>query len=130
MKSPAICLVIMAWVLGACTQPVAESLPGDGCARPTRAQEPDKIVSITTEDFVLLHQQGDLLLIDSRDPWFYRQSRIPGALSLATGEGMDERIGDMRPKFEEATQKGQPIIVYWSSMETHATSTSPNYLES
>lgn len=114
-----ICALALAWVTGACTPPPVDPMPGDGCPPEPVRSKTGTISGISTEDFVLLHQSGGLLLIDARHPWFYSQGRIPGAINLPTDEGMDERIKALRPDFEKATRKGHPIVVYCNGFGCH-----------
>ena len=113
------CVLSTIWALGACAPPCADTMPGDGCPPKSHAVIPGKISEIRTENFLILHQSGELLLIDSRDPWFYRQGRIPGAICLATGESMCDRIESLLPEFRKAKTKGHPIVVYCNGFGCH-----------
>ncbi len=71
------------------------------------------------EEFFLKHQSGDLLLVDARDLWFYNQGRIPGAISLPSGESLDDRVEALLPRFSECAGHGHPIVVYCNGFGCH-----------
>lgn len=118
-SSSTLSLLLLAMVLGACTPPPApDSEPGDGCPS-SAVLEPGKIDSIGFEDFFLRQQSGELLLIDARDSWFYRQGRIPGAINIPTGDGMDRKLQALQSSLQDARERGHPIIVYCNGFGCH-----------
>ena len=107
-----LCLLTLALMLGACCDPCAEPMPGDGCAPCRPKVERGKISSMKFEDFFMHQQGGNLLLIDARDLWFYNQGRIPGAVPLPSGEMMDTRLAKLLPDLKQAAEENRPIVVY------------------
>ena len=114
-----ICLLTLAFMLGACCDPDAGIEPGDGC-KPCPVQiTRGKITSIKFEDFFMRHQQGDLLLIDSRHRWFFNQGRIPGAVNLPTGEKLDDDLTKLMPDLRHALSHKRIIVVYCNGFGCH-----------
>ena len=107
-----LCLLFLAVLLGACCEPCADPMPGDGCTPCPPKVERGKISSMKFEDFFMRQQTGDLLLIDARHLWFFNQGRIPGAITLASGDMMDDRLATLLPKLKQAAAQNRPIVVY------------------
>ncbi|HET9233760.1 MAG TPA: rhodanese-like domain-containing protein [Candidatus Eisenbacteria bacterium] len=69
--------------------------------------ESEEPVRITLSQAKRLHDRGDVLILDARDPAEYAEGHIQGAASAPT----DEKVGDIG-WLEQTAKDPRPIIVY------------------
>lgn len=113
-------LIALIVLLGACRHaPYKNMEVGKDSQTNQKDIERGRITSIAFEEFFLKHLRRELLLIDSRDLWFYKQGRIPGAISLPTGKTLNEAVIALNTKLMEATDKNHEIIVYCNGIGCH-----------
>ena len=115
-----VCLQI-SLALGACTDvphgvPTSHVAANKGSCREADSVE---ISTISLADFFMLHQTGELLLIDARHPWFYKQSRIPGAINVNPDADIDTQVRVLEPQLNKARRQNHPIVVYCNGIGCH-----------
>lgn len=113
-----ICLLLVLAV-GACTPPSGTGRIAASHEASSPNNQCGEISSIKFEEFFLLHQGGKLLLIDARDPWFYRQGRIPAAINIAPDGDINAQLEALKPQLKEARSQDHPIVVYCNGFGCH-----------
>lgn len=80
---------------------------------PPRLHGRGKVSSISLEDFFLLHQSSQALVIDARPALYHQFGHIPGALSIPPRSG-DAAITKYEGQIKSAIADGKTLVVYCS----------------
>jgi rhodanese-related sulfurtransferase len=72
-----------------------------------------KVSSIGLDELFILHQEGRLLLLDSRPAYYHQLGHIPGSLSLPK-DGGTAAVGAMEDQLKQALASDRTIVVYCS----------------
>jgi len=83
--------------------------------KPVRPSERGKVSSIGFDKFYDLHQQGRLLVIDSRPAYYHQLGHIPGAISLPKDGGV-AAVAALEDKIASAIADGKTVAVYCSGI--------------
>lgn len=108
-----------ALILASCADHAARNTPPRPASRPSASNEtpertvvrPGAVTTIGLEELFPLHQSGDLLLIDARQPFFYNLGHITGAVNLPRGSSA-ATIRKRDAEFRKAVASGKTIVTY------------------
>ena len=81
--------------------------------KPVRMNGRGKVSSISLEDFFVLHESGQAMVIDARPAIFHQFGHIPGAIHLPP-KNCDEAIAKREEEIKSAIAAGKTIVVYCS----------------
>jgi 3-mercaptopyruvate sulfurtransferase SseA len=81
--------------------------------KPVRMHDRGKVSSISLEDFFVLHESGQAMVIDARPAIFHQFGRIPGAINIPP-KNCDTAIFKREDEIKAAIAAGKTIVVYCS----------------
>lgn len=93
--------------------PSPQAQPEAEYKKPPRLHGRGKVSSISLEDFFVLHESGQAMVIDSRPAIFHQFGRIPGAISIPA-KNCDTAIHKREDEIKAAIAAGKTIVVYCS----------------
>lgn len=117
-------LLATACAVAACADQASDATREKPSAPPAEAEKPaykkkprmngrGKVSSISLEDFFLIHQSGQAMVIDARPAIFHQFGRIPGAINIPAKSG-DEAVAKREEEIKAAIAAGKTIVVYCS----------------
>lgn len=114
-------ILILAAAMGlvSCAKPPAQEQPAASVSAPavvekrppTPPKERGPITSISMENLFLLHQNGQVFLLDARPSFFYSVGHIQGAISMPKG-GSANHIKMREQEIKAALAANKTIVLY------------------
>ncbi len=114
-----------AFAMAACADQAGDVTPAKPTARapqaeaeaeykkPPRLHGRGKVSSISLEDFFVLHESGQAMVIDARPAIFHQFGHIPGAINIPP-KNCDTAIHKREDEIKAAITAGKTIVVYCS----------------
>jgi rhodanese-related sulfurtransferase len=109
---------VLAVGLASCAKPASQEPvkpPTAPAAKEKPAPKPPaprgRITSISMEDLYLLHQNGQVMLLDARPSFFYSLGHIQGAISMPSG-GSAEHIRLREEEIKTVLAAKKTIVLY------------------
>lgn len=117
-------LIISALAFTACADHAVETKPAEPAPQgkpeseyknPPRLHGRGKVSSISLEDFFVLQESGQAMVIDARPALFHQIGRIPGAINIPA-KNCDTAIHKREEEIKAAIASGKTIVVYCSGL--------------
>lgn len=115
---PTSCIAVLAVGLVSCAKPVPQEsviVPSAPVAKqkpaPKLPAPRGQITSISMEKLFLLHQNGEVFLLDARPSFFYSLGHIQGAISMPSG-GSAEHIKLREEEIKTILAAKKSIVLY------------------
>jgi rhodanese-related sulfurtransferase len=118
---PTIFTVVLALAIVSCATPTpkesVKSRPAQVAAQKPAPKPPvprGQVTSISMEKLFLLHQNGEVFLLDARPSFFYSLGHIQGAISMPSG-GSAEHIKMREEEIKTILAAQKTIVLYCSN---------------
>lgn len=108
-----------AWALVSCAPEVKPKeevkKPTEFKSKPVKVSPRDKTIGSSTgigiEEFYSLHDSGNVLIYDVRDPYFYAIDHIPGAINWPHTQ-FEEQVQKRDIEIQKALASGKKVVLY------------------